>query len=469
MKKSRKVKRSKNSKAKKIALGVLVGYLAVVAVIYLGVSVYYMKHFYSGSKINGIDCSGKTVEDVEGIISDKIQEYTLSIREKDSQVENIVATQIDMKYVEDGKIKELKEKQNPFLWFTSIINHKDYNMSATTTYNKELLTAVIGNLGCFQEANVVAPQDAHIQEKDAGYEIIPEVVGNTLDKEKATKLITDAIDQGETEISFEDTECYIKPAIYSDDESLKSKLTQYNAYMGVSITYDFKDRQEVIDGTVIKTMMAEDDQGNVDLNRDKVLAYVKEIGRKTDTFGLSREFKTSLGSTISLKGGDYGWVIDKNKETDALIEQIKSGQSGTREPIYLYAGKERATNDIGGTYVEISIQDQRMWCYKDGSLIVDTPIVTGSVAKGYDTPAGGVWAVDAKKRDTFLTGQGYSSPVSYWMPFNGGVGIHDASWRSTFGGDIYKNGGSHGCVNTPFSDAEKIYNNIEIGSPIVVY
>jgi len=55
------------------------------------------------------------------------------------------------------------------------------------------------------------------------------------------------------------------------------------------------------------------------------------------------------------------------------------------------------------------------------------------------------------------------------MPFNGGVGLHDASWRSTFGGKIYVTGGSHGCINLPRSAAETIYNNISAGTPVLVY
>lgn len=58
-----------------------------------------------------------------------------------------------------------------------------------------------------------------------------------------------------------------------------------------------------------------------------------------------------------------------------------------------------------------------MWCYKDGVVVVDTPVVTGNVSKGYDTPSGSVWAIDAKKHDAVLKGEGYTQPVTYWMPF----------------------------------------------------
>lgn len=101
-------------------------------------------------------------------------------------------------------------------------------------------------------------------------------------------------------------------------------------------------------------------------------------------------------------------------------------------------------------------------------MLVSTDVVTGDLARGFATPSG-IYPLNYKARNVSLTGQGYSSPVSYWLPFNGNIGIHDATWRNSFGGSIYKSSGSHGCVNTPFSKAKKIYENIEPGTPIILY
>ena len=60
-------------------------------------------------------------------------------------------------------------------------------------------------------------------------------------------------------------------------------------------------------------------------------------------------------------------------------------------------------------------------------------------------------------------------PVDVFMPFNGGIGIHDASWRKTFGGNIYLTNGSHGCINTPPDLAHKIFANIKASTPIICY
>ena len=164
-----------------------------------------------------------------------------------------------------------------------------------------------------------------------------------------------------------------------------------------------------------------------------------------------------------------GWAIDQEGETEALIEAIKSGVTQVREPVYAYEGWSRSTNDIGGTYVEIDLTNQRMLFYKDGIAIVDTPVVTGNPnIQGNETPTG-CFAIDGMKSPSVLTGEGYAQAVTYWMPFAGNVGIHDATWRSDFGGSIYIFNGSHGCVNTPYDQARIIYENIGIGAPVVVY
>ena len=192
------------------------------------------------------------------------------------------------------------------------------------------------------------------------------------------------------------------------------------------------------------------------------------MASETDTFGLAHTFKTSLGAAMTLNaGGDYGWCIDKEETTQALLQAIEDETQGNLDPVYLYTANDRSANDIGNTYVEVCISQQKMWCYKDGVLVTETPVTTGNHATGYDTPAGSVWAVDAKKSDCDF--KLYPSHVMFWLPFNGDVGIHDASWRTEYGGDIYLTNGSHGCVNTPYTEAEKVFNAIEIGDPVIVY
>lgn len=464
----KKTKKRNYKKAKKIVLGILIAYIVVLAVVYAGGVFYYSGHFYPGSKINGLDSAGKTVEEVERDIEGQIASYELVIQEREDKTESITASQIRMKYENDGTVKKLKKQQNPFTWFLSFAHQKDYTMSAATSYSEEALNQAVEALDCMQDANMVKPVDAHLEVTENGYEIIPETQGTELDKDKVKEAVKNAIESGAQEVNLDEAGCYTSPSVLSTDENLAKERDQGNAFLNVTVTVDFADRQEVINKDVMKDWLTTDDSGNVTLDEAKVKEYVQQLKYKYDTFGSSRQFKTATGETITVSGGDYGWLIAPNDTTAKIIEAIKSGQSQTIEPEYTYTGYHRETDEIGNTYVEISLSKQHMWFFKDGQLLVDTDVVTGNHNKGWDTHTG-VYAIMYKERDATLVGEDYSSPVKYWMPFYANTGIHDASWRSSFGGSEYLNNGSHGCVNTPPANAEKIFNNIEKGVPVVVY
>ena len=121
-----------------------------------------------------------------------------------------------------------------------------------------------------------------------------------------------------------------------------------------------------------------------------------------------------------------------------------------------------------GTYIEISIVQQHMWFYENGKLVVDTDVVTGNDDGAHNTTTGS-YAIQSHNQGVTLIGDDYATYVEYWMGFNGGIGIHDASWRSSFGGSIYQYNGSHGCVNTPFDKVQIIFNHTSVGTPVYVY
>ena len=139
-----------------------------------------------------------------------------------------------------------------------------------------------------------------------------------------------------------------------------------------------------------------------------------------------------------------------------------------REPVYLQTAASREGNDYGTTYAEVNLTAQHLFFYKDGKKILESDFVSGNQSKGYTTPPG-LFSLTYKQRDAVLKGEGYASPVKFWMPFNGGIGFHDASWRNTFGGTIYKKNGSHGCVNMPYEAAKTLYENVYKGMPVICY
>lgn len=167
-----------------------------------------------------------------------------------------------------------------------------------------------------------------------------------------------------------------------------------------------------------------------------------------------------------------GWWINEDDTVKQLKKLLKNKKSKTLEPVYRNIAAQHGEDDIGDTYIEISIKRQHVWFYKNGKLKLDSKVVTGKLTKDRRTTVG-VHRIYGKQRDRYLgtmAVQGYRSFVHYWMPFNwDGQGLHDATWRNKFGGNIYKTGGSHGCVNLPYDFAGKLYDAISIGTPVVVY
>ena len=174
-------------------------------------------------------------------------------------------------------------------------------------------------------------------------------------------------------------------------------------------------------------------------------------------------------------GGDYGWKINQAEEIAELTKNIANNDQIAREPVYTSREVSTENNGFGNTYIEINLTDQELYYYQDGQIVVQSSFVSGKMTRDRYTPPG-IFTLTYKQKDRVLRGDklpdgsySYESPVNYWMPFNGGIGLHDASWRGSFGGTIYKNGGSHGCINLPYSKAQAIYNIITKDVPIICF
>ncbi|MDO5834116.1 MAG: L,D-transpeptidase family protein [Lachnospiraceae bacterium] len=245
---------------------------------------------------------------------------------------------------------------------------------------------------------------------------------------------------------------------------------------GMSVTYQMPNKQtEVLDGLTIASWVNGSKGLTVSVDAAKVADYVQGLRNKYDTPTGTQTWQSADGTTKSIKT-NYGWHIDQTKETEALIANIQSLQSVTREPVYSSRAAQTAMPQWGKTFVEIDISSQHVYFYQDGNCVWDSKCVTGTATDPDRATPTGVFALKYKQRDRVLRGRinpqtgkpSYESPVAYWMPFNGNIGLHDANWRSSFGGNIYLKSGSHGCINLPPKNAKTLYELITPGTVIVV-
>ena len=442
--------------------------ISPIIVVYIAVTAFFCNHLYFKSTVNRVNVSCKSVKEIEEDLPSELNNYVINIYGRDNKNEQITGQQINLRISDVNKIQEIKNNQNPFGWFASLFFKSEYHLSDQIIFDDDLLNKAVDNLSYFKNENIVESQNPTLSYDGNAFVITPEINGTRVIKENMLEKIKDSIQNGDSYLNLEDTECYQNPQFTAESQNVKDAKDLLNKYIQTKVTYKFGENNETLDGAIISGLLSVDNNYNVVIDNNKIKQYVKTLGDKYNSVGKSRSFKTTKGSVINVTGGNYGNMIDNDKETLAIVDLIKNGQVVEREPEYKQKAASTDSNDIGNTYLEVDLTDQHLWFYKGGNVIVDGDVVSGNVSAGNATPAG-VYEVNFKQKDAVLRGANYASPVNYWMPFNGGIGLHDASWRSTFGGSIYLYNGSHGCVNAPYNLASKVFENIEAGTPVVCY
>lgn len=447
--------------------------LAIV-IFYLGMSIFFHFHFFFGTEINGYECQLKNVEEVKTYMQEYSDHYELVLKERLDREEVVTASDMKLSFLDDGKIENIKKEQKGILWISALWKKHHYNKAISFQYDEKAFTDAFESLNCFDKNQIVKPKNAYprYSKYNKQYIIVNEVDGNQVKKEILKEKMEEAVFSDEKILDLDKAGCYENPEYKRDDEKVIAANDKLNQYLSAKITYDMDYTTEVVNYKDIHKWLSVDKNYKVTIEKDKIREFMAWMGEKYNTAGRTRTFTTPGGSTIRIGGGTYGWRLNQVDETEKLYSLIKKGAVKKREPLYIQKGlpRDKDGNDIGDTYVAISISGQYMWFYKNGSCLVSTPVVTGNTSKGRGTPRG-VYAIAFKQRNHTLTGQGYASFVNYWLPFYEyrGIGIHDASWRSSYGGSIYTTNGSHGCVNTPYGAVRSIYENIEPGTPVIVY
>lgn len=465
MRRSRKSRQQR----RKIRMILIISFSAAAALvlIYLLLSLYFRNHFYFRTEINGLKVGGKTAKEAEEKIADDVGDYLLTIYDRDGEKYHIMGRYIGSSYVPDGSLEKALKQQNMFAWLPSLFQENQIDVDTPMTYDPGRLAEAVAALPCFDEENITKPVDASIGKTEEGYEIIPEEKGSQMILEKVTAAVESAVTEGEGVMTLTD-EMYTAPEILSDSPVIVEAMDKITSYMGAGINYEIADYDEKLDSDTIRNMLKVNEDFSVSFVEQEIVDFVQQLASKYNTYADVREFNTSSGDTIQIGGGDYGWVIDKEKEAQQLKEDIMSGQVVTREPVYSQRAQVEGLSDIGNTYLEIDYTKQHMWYYEDGQLALESDIVTGNIAKNNGSPDG-VFKIVYKQSPAVLKGENYESNVNYFMVFAYNVGVHDASWRTRFGGEFYKTEGSHGCINAPGDVAEALYGKIKVDTPVIAY
>lgn len=448
----------------------VVSALVVLLAVYIGVSIYFMNRFLPGTKLNERKVGGYTAQKVKDEVADEVHSYVIKIQERENKEEQILGSDIDLEPQWGNEIEEMISAQSGFAWPIKLFAPDVLENETLVSYDEDKLAEKIDQLDCMQPENQVAPQDATIApyDKEQGFTLQPCVMGTTIDRDKLGAAMDEAVEQLSESISIEKADAYVNPAVYDDDEKLAEAIEIMNGYAGTTITYQIGESTEVLDATTFGEWIALNKEGKPVIRKKKVAEYVDGLAKKYNTCYAAKKLKTSYGKTVTIGLSCYGWKVDNDKETKQIIKEIKAGKPVTRDLNYLMTANSHEGNDYGDSYVEINLTAQHLFLYKDGKLVIESDFVSGNLARGFDTPTG-AYGITYTQKDATLRGENYETPVTYWMPFAGNVGMHDAYWRNRFGGNIYKTAGSHGCVNLPPSAAKVIFENVTANYPVLVY
>lgn len=454
----------------------------LLAACYLGIAFFYRTHFLPNTSINGAACGNLNAASVTRLIDAQILDYSLAVTGRDyatgeagTLLGTIRAEDIELTYADTaGAVEHLLKEQNQFLWPAAYLGRKQesYSLVQGVTFSEEKLKETVEAWDACQKKNMTPPEDAYIgsySDEINGYEIVFEQPGTELDMGKTIQCITEKLNTHEATVDLEEMLCYTEANVKGTDKELADAVEKANTWLSTRVLYDWNGNEVLLDGETLRDWVTIE-EGEPKLDEDAVAGFVKRQAKEFDTYGKRKKFTTALGVELSLKSPNYGWKTDVEAETEELLQLIYQGGDVEKEPNYSARGQEKGVNDVGNSYIEADLTHQHLYVHQDGAVVLETDFVSGKMnsTPGCVTPEG-IFGLSYKTTNAVLRGADYETPVNYWMPFFGNYGMHDATWRANFGGTIYIEHGSHGCINLPLSAASQIYEYVFKGSPVVCY
>ena len=403
--------------------------------------------------LGGVDLTGMTLEQAAQALNEAAAAYKLALSVNGTRL-TVSAEELELALDQEALAKYLEAVQNG-----TELPDKLF------TYSGSKLRSLISD-----KLNT-APKNATVSYNSSKKQFAAAAGANgtEVDAAAAESAAAAAIGMLEPSVQVKADVKKIAPEYTVDSEKVKSAVNTANGYLKVNLSYTYSPEGGASSTVALSTadlasFVSISESMGVSISKSKIESYVSRMSDKHSGSDYKASFQTTGGSTIGLTVTYYGQRINKSAMADDLYKCVTEGISGTRTAPY----SAKSSKPYGGNYVEVNLSSQKLWVYKNGEQVVSTSLVSGSVAEGHRTPTG-VYSIYSKQTDRYLTGADYRSFVHYWMPFLGGYGLHDASWRSSFGGDIYLYDGSHGCVNLPSSAAKKVYNNVSVGTKVILY
>lgn len=461
---------------KRFAKPISVG-LAAIGIIYLLGFLFYSTRFQANSLYAGSDISHLTIERAKEQLESDFENNKVQLLENGNIVGELALGQIYSDFDPAADLETALSEQNAGLWLGGLFKNqpiKGRNLNEVSVDEAKIAT-VLETIG-IDNSNRSETQNASLNyTEETGFTIQEEAVGTQINLAALSQAIIEALSHNEASIELSDY--YYQPTVTAEDESIVTKWQQVKRLSDTKITYTMSGQEVTIPAVEIEKWIFFNSNGDAYLDEASVQAYVAELDAQYASLYQPRQFQSTLQGVVTIDPQIYGWTFDYEAETAALISEVYAGEDVKRQPHYkgnIFNNDITQADDIGNTHVEIDLNFQMLYVYIDGEMMLSTQVVTGLPPLMETIP--GAWHILYKERDATLEGfniqveKEYSTPVEYWIPFDWeGMGMHDAWWQSTFGGNVWTYAGSNGCINIPVDVMPKLFDLVETGMPVIIF
>lgn len=421
--------------------------------------------FPIGTRINNKNVSFKTVDNAYEILNENL---ILQIKEQDEKYEIDLNKISKIEFSKKDIENILKTKTN--ISFFKFSDNKNHIINPNIEFDNKKTKDF------FDNAIVRQPSinSEYFFENDK-FVLIETKVGNELNYEQLLPSLKESIVNNKFKIEITD-DFYIKPI----ENNCANIVNSLNKYLDAKITITlYNNIEEIIDINTIKNFIEKDSNGQyiisenytLTLNEEKIIEYCEQLKEKYNTCGQDILFTTTNNEEIILNSDSYGWSISVSGTANKIIECLNNGGNSKIDPEYLTKANDKDYNKIENTYLEISIENQHIWFYKDSQLLWDSACVTGNVSKQQDTPTG-IFQVKNKEEGFYLKETNYSTPLwvnkAIYFHWND-IKIRDDNRFDNFGGTIYKKDGAKHDIIIPKEKINELYDLLELNDIIIIY
>lgn len=446
--------------------------IALIIAAYASGVYYFSSHFTPGTTVDSVDASNMTVDELAAELQKRADSYTQHIVGGDGFDFTFTGKDVDLTFEGEAVATEALKRTVPYMWLPSLFTPQHMLIDKQLSFSEEKLTKILEEAVSAYNEHAEQPTNSKItyNEKDVVFETTQESVGTAIDASKVVEPSKRAVDGLGEEVQLSD-DVLKQPSITSTNEDLQAAIGKANAIL------DASDIEVACDGSVIAY-----------IDRATLASWIVfDDNNEFKIDGVSNwvESNQAIQDVGNAREDVYTYALDAQGTIDDIhraIEQDLGSQAEVQRVVIETRPAATPGSNERGRHIDINLSTQYVRFYdSDGSVIWESYCVTG----GYDPDKGdmhytptGTYAIQAKETGRTLIGADsdndgepdYESFVNYWMPFlNYDYGLHDATWRWDFGGDIRSWWGSHGCVNLPYEKAEQLYNLVNVGDTVYIH